>query len=303
MRADGVINGTDAFSRCHPVVNLIYFGLVISFSMIFMHPVCLSISLFCAFAYAVYLKGREMLKLMAFCIPLMIFTAALNPLFSHAGQTVLAFLPSGNPLTLESVMYGVAASVMLVSVICWFSCVNAVMSSDKLVFLFGRIIPSLSLVLSMTLRFVPRFVAQFKEVNRARKCIGFQGSNSDFMQRIKNGLTVLSVMVTWSMENAIETADSMKSRGYGLSGRTAFSIYRFDRRDRVLLRWLMFIGAYVAVGGMLKAVYWRYFPTMCGADLGFCGISVYVAYFALCITPVAIDLREGRRWTFLRLKI
>lgn len=303
MKADRGINRNDAFSSCHPVVNLIFFGLVISFSMIFMHPVCLAISLFCAFAYAVYLKGRDMLKLMSFCIPLMLFTAALNPLFSHAGQTVLTFLPSGNPLTLESVMYGVAASIMLVSVIFWFSCINAVMSSDKLVFLFGRIIPSLSLVLSMTLRFVPRFAAQFKEVNRARKCIGFQGSNIGFMQRIKNGLTVLSVMVTWSMENSIETADSMKSRGYGLSGRTLFSIYRFDRRDRILLLWLMFIGAYVVVAGVMKAVYWRYFPTMCGADLGLWGISVYVAYFALCITPVAIDLREDRRWKFLQLKI
>lgn len=294
---------THAFSSCHPIVNLIYFGLVISFSMIFMHPVCLAISLFCAFAYAVYLKGREVLKLMVFCIPLMLFTAALNPLFNHGGATVLTYLPSGNPLTLESIMYGAAASVMLVSVICWFSCVNAVMSSDKLVFLLGRIIPSLSLVLSMTLRFVPRFAAQFKEVNRARECIGFQGSSSGFMQKIKNGLTVLSVMVTWSMENAIDTADSMKSRGYGLSGRTAFSIYHFDRRDRELLLWLILLGVYVSVGGILKAVYWRYFPTICGADLGFFGTSIYVAYFALCITPVAIDLREDRRWKSLRSKI
>ena len=31
----------------------------------------------------------------------------------------------------------------------------------------------------------------------------------------------LSIVVTWSMENAIETADSMKARGYGTKKRTA----------------------------------------------------------------------------------
>ena len=34
------------------------------------------------------------------------------------------------------------------------------MTSDKLVWLFGRITPHLSLLLAMTLRFVPRFAAQ-----------------------------------------------------------------------------------------------------------------------------------------------
>ncbi len=46
-------------------------------------------------------------------------------------------------------------------------------------------------------------------------------------------------MVTWSLENAIETADSMRARGYGLPGRTSFSIYRFDSRDSSALAWLV----------------------------------------------------------------
>lgn len=303
MRADGAVKKTDAFSSCHPIVNLIYFGLVIAFSMIFMHPVCLIISLACAFVYAVYLSGSAALKLMLFCIPLMLFTAALNPLFSHAGQTVLTFLPSGNPLTLESIIYGAASAVMLVSVILWFSCVNKIMTSDKLVYLFGRVIPAMSLTLSMTLRFVPRFVSQFREVSNARKCLGFEGENAGTLRRIKNGLTVLSVMVTWSLENAIETADSMKSRGYGLSARAAFSIYRFDRRDRVMLLWFIFIGAYVAVSGVLKAMSWQYFPTMRGTNLNIFSISVYAAYLSLCLTPVAVDVMEERRWKSYQLKI
>ncbi|NCC67917.1 MAG: energy-coupling factor transporter transmembrane protein EcfT [Clostridia bacterium] len=295
---------TDAFSSCHPIVNITYFGLVIAFSMLFMHPVCLIISLFCAFIYAIYLRGSRAIRLMLlYMLPLMLFTAALNPLFNHEGATTLSYFASGNPLTLESITYGAAAAAMLVSVICWFSCVNAVMTSDKLVYLFGRIVPALSLVLSMTLRFAPRFAAQFKEVIAARSCLGYGGKNTGLLQRAKNGLAVLSVMVTWSMESAIDTSDSMRSRGYGLCGRTAFSIYRFDRHDLTVLLWLIFAGACVAVGGMLKAMYWRYFPTMRGADPGFFSVSIFAAYFALFITPVAVDVREDRKWKSLQSKI
>jgi energy-coupling factor transporter transmembrane protein EcfT len=90
------------------------------------------------------------------------------------------------------------------------------MTSDKFVYLFGRIIPSMSLLLSMTLRFVPRFIAQIKVVSNAQKCVGRDASNGGVVQRVRNAITILSIMVTWALENAIETADSMKSRGYGL---------------------------------------------------------------------------------------
>ena len=83
--------------------------------------------------------------------------ALVNPAFNHEGATILTYLPSGNPLTMESMFYGVAAAVMLASVVLWFSSYNEVMTSDKFVYLFGRIIPALSLVLSMALRFIPKF--------------------------------------------------------------------------------------------------------------------------------------------------
>ena len=89
------------------------------------------------------------------------------------------------------------------------------MTSDKFVYLFGRVIPALSLVLSMTLRFVPKFKAQVKIVSSAQRCVGRDVSNGGVLQRARNGLTILSILVTWALENAIETADSMRSRGYG----------------------------------------------------------------------------------------
>ena len=105
-------------------------------------------------------------------LPMALMAALINPAFNHEGATLLAYLPSGNPLTLESIAYGFAAAAMLAAVVLWFSCYTAVMTSDKFVYLFGRVIPALSLVLSMTLRFVPKFKAQIQVVSEAQRCVG-----------------------------------------------------------------------------------------------------------------------------------
>ena len=294
----------DSFSSYHPIINFLYFALVLVFTMFFMHPVSLIISLACALTYAIYLNGKKAVRFsLLYILPMMLIAAITNPAFNHEGATILTYLPSGNPLTLESIIYGLAAAVMLASVITWFSCYNAVMTSDKFVYLFGRVIPALSLVLSMTLRFVPKFKAQLHVVSEAQRCVGRDVSDGTMLQRLKNAITILSIMVTWSLENAIETADSMKSRGYGLKGRTAFSIYRMDDRDKYALIWLGFCGLFLTAGVMLSAFGFRYFPSIRYAALDMTTIPFYTVYFGLCITPVVLNFTEERKWKTIYSKM
>lgn len=164
-------------------------------------------------------------------LPVFLISAVLNPMFNHEGATILLYLPSQNPLTLESIVYGFASGVMLVSALHWFSCYQVVMTSDKFIYLFGKAIPAMSLVLSMVFRFVPKFKNQITKVSDAQKCIGRDVTNGNILSRAGHGMKILSIMTTWALENSVETADSMKSRGYGLRGRNHFSIYRFDTRD------------------------------------------------------------------------
>ncbi len=287
----------DAFSSCHPAVNFIYFGLVIVFSMFFMHPVCLALSLACAAGYSAYLsRGKAPGVPLAFLLPMMGMAALVNPLFNHRGVTVLTYLPGGNPLTLESIVYGLAAAGMLAAVVCWFRCYNAVMTSDKFIYLFGRVIPSLSLLLSMTLRFVPRFRTQLRTVTEAQRCIGRGVSEGPVVRRCKNAGAILSIMLTWSLENAVETADSMKSRGYGLPGRTAFSLYTLDDRDRDLLVWLLSCGFYILCGWCSGGLSWQYFPALRAGELTPLTVSFFAAYLALCLTPILLDVFAQRTW-------
>jgi len=292
------------FKTFHPVVNLVYFIFVVGFSCFFMHPVCLGISLVSGFIYSVMLKGKKQVKKnLIYMLPMLIVMALINPAFNHEGITILTYLPGGNPLTLESIVYGFCAATMIISVICHFSCYNEVMTSDKFIYLFGKIIPSMSLIISMTLRFVPRFVSQLKVIINAQRCMGRDVSSGSFIKRAKNGLNILSVMTTWALENAVETADSMKSRGYGIPGRTAFSIFTFDNRDKKALIGILILGAYTLVGNLMGGMYFRYFPSIKLADISLFGISLFVSYLLLCIYPVIIEIWEVRKWKSLRSKI
>ena len=292
------------FKTYHPIVNFVYFVFVIGFSCFFMHPACLFISLISSFTYSVMLKGKKAIKTnLIYMLPMLIMMSLINPIFNHEGITILAYLPSGNPMTLESVIYGLCAAIMIVSVICHFSCYNEVMTSDKFIYLFGKIIPAMSLIISMTLRFVPKFSAQLKVVIKAQKCMGRDVSKGSIIKRAKNGLNILSIMTTWALENAIETADSMKSRGYGVPGRTAFSIYKFDKRDKKALVCILVLGIYTFVGNLMGGMYFRFFPSVKMAEVSSFDISVFVAYLLLCICPIIIEIWEVRKWKVLRSKI
>ena len=166
----------DSFAGHHPAVNFLYFALVLGFTVCLSHPAYLAVSLLAAFAYSAVLSPRRALRFALRCVlPLMLFAALLNPAFNHAGVTILTYLPYGNPLTLESLLCGLSSAVLLAAALVWFSCCTAVLTSDKFLYLFGKAAPALALLLSMTLRFVPRLRAQLGAIGEARRGLGRGG--------------------------------------------------------------------------------------------------------------------------------
>jgi energy-coupling factor transport system permease protein len=152
----------------------------------------------------------------------------------------------------------------------------------------------------MTLRFIPRLKAQLHTVREAQHCLGRDVTGGRLPERLGNAAAMLSILLTWALEDAMETADSMRSRGYGLPGRTSFSVFRFRRRDGAALGWLLLCGGYAAAGWASGVLTWRYYPTIRGTPGGLLPASFHLAYLALCLTPVILSRREERRWTRLR---
>ena len=159
------------------------------------------------------------------------------------------------------------------------------MTSDKFIYLFGRIIPGLSLILSMVLRFVPRYTAQIKVISNAQKCVGRDVTQGNVIAKARNGIKILSIMTTWALENAIETADSMRARGYGLPKRTSFSIFRFDNRDKVTFAVMAGLIVIVLIGAVTGENTMR-FPSIKTINITIFSLVIYTAilYYAYCLS-------------------
>ena len=123
---------TDAFSRCHPVLNFFYFAVVLGFTMFIQHPVYLAVSFVAATAYSMWLNGvKKVLKInFLLTLPSLLIVALLNPMFNHYGVTPLLYIESsGNWVTLEAMVYGIVLGCVLFIMILWFSCYNQIMTS------------------------------------------------------------------------------------------------------------------------------------------------------------------------------
>lgn len=294
----------DKFASYHPAVNFMFFIGAVVFGMLLMHPAFLVCSLLLSMLYYLTVRGREGLPFAAGMLSLFIVLSALNPLFNAYGETVLFSYFGGRPYTLEALLYGIALAAMMVSVLTWFASYNAVMTSDKFLYLFGGLAPSVTLVLTMVLRLVPSYKKKVAQMNSARCCIGKGMDTGSRKERAVHGMVLLSALTSWALEGGVITADSMRSRGYGCGKRTTFSLYRFEGRDRLLMAVMAASLAALALACVSGGAAASYTPRLhiAGRD-NFWTVSGVTAYFVFLAVPSVVNIWEEIRWHSLKSKI
>lgn len=285
------------FERCHPAVNFIYFAAVIFGTVTFQHPIFLAISCLSAVAYCVKRNGWRGAVLSAL---LLIFVVAYDlyyATFHHFGVTNLGTLFTGNRITLESLVYGLVIGLCVAGVMLWFSCVYSVFSSDKVVYLFGRVSPRLSLLLAILLRLVPRIKGEARRIDQARRGIGRGVKQGNVLRRLKNAVCIFSMLISWLIEAMGTASDSMRSRGSLLRGRRAFSIYRFDNRDRAYVIGVFFCLTVTLMSLLLDQVQMQYDPRLVFPKITGMSYVFYAGYAALCLMPLGLEI-----WTEYRFQ-
>ncbi|MBR4079485.1 MAG: energy-coupling factor transporter transmembrane protein EcfT [Christensenellaceae bacterium] len=291
-----------AFGGYHPLVNFIFYIAAIGLGMFLIHPAFVALSAVLSVVYYLLLnRGRGW----GFIIAMIGFAAAvafINPIFNIKGVTVL-FRLFGRNYTLEALYYGLALGAMFFSIMMWFSCYNKMMTSDKFIYLFGRLIPALSLLLSMVLRLVPMFTKRIRTAGGVRECIGKSARRGVLSDKLKNSMDVLSVMMSWSLEGAVTTGDSMRSRGYGSGRRTNFLKYRFTVRDyTVLVLLIVFLAGMIALMAMGVAEV-SYIPAVEIRGIDAKTIIALVCYGGILSIPTGIHVWEEISWQISRSKI
>ena len=285
------------FEACHPAVNFIFFAAAIYGAVSFKHPVFLAIAYACAFAYSVKRCGRRAVVFNLGLLPLILAFALYYSSYHHFGVTVLRKNFIGNSITWESFVYGLVIGLRFVTLCMWLEAMFRVVSSDKVVYLFGKVSPLLSLFLTILLRLVPRIGQEARRINLAQKGIGRGSNQGNIFQRFINCLRIFSMLITWIISALALESDSMRSRGSLLRGRTAFSIYRFDNRDRAFVIALFSCITLTAMGVILGASKMWYNPRIIWRPLNGIGVMTATGYLTLCFMPMGLEL-----WTEYRFR-
>ena len=285
------------FEKCHPAVNFIYFATVIAGMITFQHPIFLAVSFACAFIYSIKRNGLKALVFNIVLLPLIAAYAFYYSSYNHFGVTVLQQNMIGNNITLESLVYGFVLGFVVAGVLIWFSCVYSVFTTDKVVYLFGKVSPRLSLFLAIILRMVPRIKKEAKKINMAQCGIGRGFNQGNVFQRLRNGIRILSMLITWTIDSLTLVSESMRSRGSSLRGRKAFSIYRFDNRDRAYVITLFTCLTLIIMGVLLKQTDILYDPRIRMNPITSMSWFFYAGYGIFCLMPMGLELwTEYRFW-------
>ena len=289
----------DAFSKCHPAVNFLFFAGAIAAAVVIQHPAYLLATVLTGMIYYFLLNGRKGIKLLLGLLPLFILLTAVNPLFNTLGDRALFFV-FGRPYTAQALFYGAAVGAMFVGMVLWFGCYNKVLTTDKFTSLFGYLIPSISLLLVMVLRMIPAFIRKARQILGARQAIGKGlGDGATKKEKVTEGMTVLGALTAWALEGSIITADSMRARGYSGGKRSSFMTYPMTARDYTLL---ILMGALLALlilsafQGQTEAVF---VPTLQLAAPSW-GLGVYTIYLLI---PTILHIKEVLAWRISRSKI
>lgn len=277
------------------MINFIYFVTTIGSVLVFRHPVLVVIAYFSSFAYSTKLNGIKGMVFDICLIPFIFVFAWYYSFYHHFGVTNLRENFVGNMITLESIVYGFVLGVVIVTVIMMCSCLLAVVSSDKVVYLFGKISPRLALFLSIILRAVPRIKTTAKKIKVSQRGIGRKG--------IFNLPRLVSIVTTWTLDDFAESSNSMKARGYLLGGRTSFSIYRFDNRDRLFVVAIFLCLTIIAAGLALNQATMYYDPMIIMNKVTPLSFVFYGAYAFLFLLPMLLQIIGEIRFECLCDKI
>ena len=289
----------DAFSKCHPAVNFLFFAGAIGLTVVIQHPAFLLAGVLTGGIYYLLLNGKKGWKTILSLLPMFIILTTINPLFNTLGATPLFFL-WGRPYTLEALTYGGALASMFVIMMLWFGCYNKVLTSDKFTSLFGSLIPSISLLLVMILRMIPNFIRKTQGIIGARKSIGKgAGEAATTKEKLSDGMTVLGALTGWALEGSVITGDSMRARGYGCAKRTSFMIYRMKAHDWILVVIMTALLALTITALCLGQSAAAFVPDIEIAPPSW-GLAAYTGYLLI---PTALHIKEAIQWHISRSRI
>ena len=281
----------------HPAVSLLYCGVILVFSMAVMHPVYLVLTFAAQLALSFATGGRRAMRGLLWQAPLIVVLGIANPLFVSVGSTEL-FRIGLHAFYLEALAFGLCQGLMLVNVLLAFGNAARLVSSDKVLAVLGNLAPYLSLMISMTMRLVPKFAARFRYIQSVSdRCTATSAAGEarakTAVRNAKGRLRMTTVLLGWGLEDSLEAADAMRARGWGAAPRrTSYQRYRFRRSDALAVAIIVALALSAAISAAAAQATLSFYPRIAGIASWYS----YLPYAALLALPLAVLCKEYLLW-------
>ena len=315
----------------HPGVYLLYYFIMVLFAFIFSDPYFV-VTFLVLLLILIALQGvsHELKNIMKLFIPLSILIMILNPLLNRTGAHKI-YLWSGFFITYEAIAYGILMSLALLIVILVFSSYNRSVSYQEMLYIFSKKLPIISMIIVMALRFIPLINSRAIEVQKLNnlKNNGIEmdvgdadaldldefnsNINTDYDSKLVNKLKsnkrvaaiikeaktlgkIMGITVSWSLEESMFTAKSMKARGYNATERTSYLSYKFSNADFAFIA-LIIITVGIIIVGLLHGVGMiNIYPSI---DFKFSNLPFniyYLAFIVFLLPLIYLEIKERILW-------
>ena len=240
-------------------------------------------------------RGKELKKWLPILLIMSSFIVLLNPFLVSRGTTILFYF-RGKQVTVEASVYGVVMALSIVGIIILFVSFNLILNGNKFLYIFSRVLPKLAFLSMLAIRFVPLLRVRLSEITDVQRVRGIDMKSGSIKNRAKSGMVLLQILLTWSLEEALETANSMEARGYGTGKRSSYLPFQWERRDIgwLITIWLLFIVC--LLGGFLgygKIYIYPELGTLHFYALDWILLGIVTVLVAF---PLFVEGREQLRW-------
>lgn len=283
------------FTAIHPFVLLMFYGLAMMWIMVDESlPFQFIIAILIVFMNILLDRGVQLRKWLRALFFIGIFIIIFTPIFNHMGRTILFYLFKWS-ITLDAVIYGCMLALTMINIMMLFVTINITLTNDKLLFLFGKIFPRWALLTMLSLRFVPLLRHRLQAISEVQQFKNGPSRRLSFKAKLENGMAQVQILLSGSLEEAIQTADSMDARGYGLGKRSHYHRYKMQLRDWITLAFFVSL-----FGLFLFSIYGIHEVDIV---FGFLQVPhfhmivqglIYVMFFI----PIFIEGKEVLKWRF-----
>lgn len=247
-------------------------------------------------------KCRELRKWKTLLITMSLFTFILTPLFNQRGNHILFYF-FGKQIMLESIIQGGMIALTLTGILALFVTFNMIVTSDKFLFVFSKLSQQWTLLIMLAMRFVPLLRRKINDMQDMQSVKGLSIKEGSIRQRAKNGMQLLQMLLSGSLEDSIQAADSMTARGYGIEKRSHYQVFQMQRRDYIALLFLLISGGILLYGFQIKIGILELLPQLESVWQGGFQNILMVMWVLFIGFPILMEGKEVIKWKFYQRKI